>query len=453
MSLSSDSSKASFFSGLFKNRFIKKAMAAPFIRNVAVLSGGTAISQVITVLSLPVLTRLYTPESFGLYAVFNALVMIPLSAVSLQYQQAIVLPEKDEDAGNILILALFIAVGVCAMILIILLMFGRYILLFFKSVAIQPFLLLAPVGLLAAGLIQVFDFWLIRHKRYKTISIIRLFQVMITVATQLIFVVSFQVGAMGLVGGFIAGQVAALSIQTVYIWKNHGVFILRNMNIDRMKILAVKYKKFPLYSSWMLIFDRLKAAMPVFFLAKFFGSEATGFYSMTIRILYMPLRLLGRAISKVLFQRVAEEQNSGGDIGLLVEKTFRIVGLMGVLYFIGILCGSHYFGFFLGQKWSIVGAYSRMLNPAFPFILAASTMSLVLVALNKQEFGAIWQVTSIVSLAVFLYISISFASIEAFFGMLMVNYLLMYSLYMYLIFRAAGARFSRAFYFWKRERE
>lgn len=43
-----------------------------FARNVAVLAGGTAVGQAIVVLASPILTRLYTPEDFGVLAVYTS---------------------------------------------------------------------------------------------------------------------------------------------------------------------------------------------------------------------------------------------------------------------------------------------------------------------------------------------------------------------------------------------
>lgn len=43
---------------------LKKILANKFFKNVGVLAGGTAIAQAITIIILPILTRLYTPNDF-----------------------------------------------------------------------------------------------------------------------------------------------------------------------------------------------------------------------------------------------------------------------------------------------------------------------------------------------------------------------------------------------------
>jgi O-antigen/teichoic acid export membrane protein len=55
-----------------------------FARNVAVLVGGTAVGQAIVVLASPILTRLYTPEDFGVLAVYASLLGILSTVAALR---------------------------------------------------------------------------------------------------------------------------------------------------------------------------------------------------------------------------------------------------------------------------------------------------------------------------------------------------------------------------------
>ena len=81
-----------------------------FSKNVLTLVSGTAIAQIIPIAISPVLTRIYTPEEFGIYAIFTSIVIIFSVISNGRYELAIVLPEKDEDAINIFALGLIINV-------------------------------------------------------------------------------------------------------------------------------------------------------------------------------------------------------------------------------------------------------------------------------------------------------------------------------------------------------
>lgn len=72
-----------------------------FARGVSILVSGTAAAQALTVLAAPLLTRLYSPDDFGLLAVYASLLSLIMVVSSLRYKLAIRLPEDDGEAANV----------------------------------------------------------------------------------------------------------------------------------------------------------------------------------------------------------------------------------------------------------------------------------------------------------------------------------------------------------------
>ena len=66
--------------------------------SVIVLTIGTAIAQIIMIVTTPILSRLYDPEDFGLLATFSAVSGITATIVTLRYETAILIPKKDEKS-------------------------------------------------------------------------------------------------------------------------------------------------------------------------------------------------------------------------------------------------------------------------------------------------------------------------------------------------------------------
>jgi len=77
---------------------------------IITLMSGTLIAQVIMFISIPILTRLYTPTEFGLYSTFTAVITIIGSISSLKYDQAIMLPKRDKDAEALLFLSTILTI-------------------------------------------------------------------------------------------------------------------------------------------------------------------------------------------------------------------------------------------------------------------------------------------------------------------------------------------------------
>ncbi|NCC31504.1 MAG: lipopolysaccharide biosynthesis protein, partial [Chloroflexia bacterium] len=59
-----------------------------FARSVSILVGGTAGLQLLSILTAPIYTRLYTPSDFGVLAVFVGLLSLIIIIASLRYELA-----------------------------------------------------------------------------------------------------------------------------------------------------------------------------------------------------------------------------------------------------------------------------------------------------------------------------------------------------------------------------
>ena len=96
-----------------------------FSRNVLTLMTGTTIAQAIPIAISPILTRIYTPEDFGVFALFLAIISILGVVISARYEFAIILPRKDEDALHLVVLSLLIAFLLSMICLIIIIISGN----------------------------------------------------------------------------------------------------------------------------------------------------------------------------------------------------------------------------------------------------------------------------------------------------------------------------------------
>ena len=75
-----------------------------YARNVLTLMTGTTLAQAIPIAISPILTRLYSPEDFGTFGLYMAIVAIASVLVTGRYELAILLPKRDRDAMHILAL-------------------------------------------------------------------------------------------------------------------------------------------------------------------------------------------------------------------------------------------------------------------------------------------------------------------------------------------------------------
>ena len=77
-----------------------------FDRSIMVLASGTIGAQGILVLAAPFLTRIYSPEAFGVLAIYTMLLTLIVSISSLSYQLAIPISQDEEEVPNLAALSL-----------------------------------------------------------------------------------------------------------------------------------------------------------------------------------------------------------------------------------------------------------------------------------------------------------------------------------------------------------
>ena len=76
------------------------------------IAGGTIIGQGTLLVAIPFLTRLFTPNEMGLYAMFIAIAGVFAIVAALHYELVIPLPKSDLHARLITKIAIIIVVSV-----------------------------------------------------------------------------------------------------------------------------------------------------------------------------------------------------------------------------------------------------------------------------------------------------------------------------------------------------
>ena len=142
-----------------------------FVKNVLTLMTGTTIAQAIPIAVTPILTRIYTPDDFGVFALFLAITAIAGAIANGQYEQSILLPKSDDDAINLVVLGVVIATVFSLLLLVIVLFFNTNIANLLGNKELENWLFLVPLSTLLVGIYNSLNFFNIRKKEFKNVSI------------------------------------------------------------------------------------------------------------------------------------------------------------------------------------------------------------------------------------------------------------------------------------------
>lgn len=348
---------------LLKNilQFIKR----PFVRNVVTVASGTAVSQAITMVFSPLITRLYGPEAYGMLGVFMSIVGILGGVAAMTYPIAIVLPKSDADAAGLARVSIYTSMATSVLTAIVLFFFGSAILSFLKAEAISSFMYLIPAFMLIATISLVASQWLIRKKAFALTAKVTVWQNLIInmikvgmgflhpTSAALIMTNTFGVllGAVLMLLGL--RKVPARSLQTTEVVKPDS----------STWALAKRHGDFPLLRAPQVLINSVSQSLPVMMLAAFYGTSSAGFYSIALAVLGIPVALIGGSVMQVFYPRINEAIHRGEDVRTLIVKATVGLALSGALPFaVVIIAGPMLFSFVFGSEWRIAGIYAQWLS-------------------------------------------------------------------------------------------
>ncbi len=370
---------------MISNNYINKLKSNIFLKNVLIIATGTAAGQAISILAAPVITRIYTPEDYGIFTTFMAIIGVTGSFSTLRYAVAIPVAENDKLADNALRLSFFVTFSLTLLITFIIFTSGHFLLNLFSATRLSSFLWIIPIAFLGTGTYSALNFWALRKKNFKTITKAKIYQGA--------FGAGFKIGLgwiglrpVGLLIGILAQQLAGIgSLMLKLIKEEPGFF--NHFQKDEILYAAKRFKDFPLYQTWSQILLSLGPQLPVFFIAAYFGSETVGLYGLAFSMVSMPLNLLGTSISQVYFAEIAQYGKNRPDKILhlsksIIKKIF-LIGLfpLALIYIIA----PWLFGFVFGNAWIIAGDYARILILLMFSILIVSPLMQILNVFELQK--------------------------------------------------------------------
>lgn len=379
----------------------KSIILGSFFRSVSMLVGGTAFAQLLAIVATPILTRLYTPDEFGVLGVYSAFLTILIVVASLRYEVAIPLPRSNCLAVNVLGVSLICVTGITIFISFAVLLWKDYLAQLTKTPQLESYLWLLPIGVALGGVYGVFQFWAIRQKAFSRIARTRIAQSLFGTGTQVL--IGFGMGgAIGLILGQVINQVVGI-FELIRRALQDDSTTFRKINARRMRCAAVKYDRFPKFSSIEALTNAGGVHFPVLVIASFLGgSKDVGFLMVAMRIMQAPLGVMGSAISQVYYSNAVDEKRKG-TLGGFTERT--VVGLakigIGPLVFAGIVAPL-VVPIIFGEAWVRVGYLIRWMVPWFVFQYLSAPVAMAMhvtssqrAAMHLQIFGLVFRVLSI----------------------------------------------------------
>lgn len=403
-----------------------------FYKTILTLVSGATIAQIIPIAITPILTRIYTPEDFGLLALYLGIANIVANIATGRYELAILLPKKISESKSVVLLSIIITFSIGFLFFIITILFSKKLALLFGNEQLSTWLYFIPVSIILNGLHQSYYYWLNRNIKYKQMAFSKILQT----GTNSLFAIVFQMFSMGLLFAQILGRLVSTLYLLFFSWRKIPVKFLTTKK--RLKSVALKYKEFPLYDIPTALISSSNQNIPNILFNSFFSNLTGGFYYLAIKIIGLPISLISSAFLDVFKQQASEEYSKRGNAKETYVKTFKTLFLLSIIPFsIFFYYAEDIFMILFGKEWVISGKFAKILIPMVFLRFLASPLSFMFYIAKKQIYNLIGQTIILVLLLSSFIVGNYYNSEYITLYMISVGFSLFYIFYIIISYRLA----------------
>ena len=323
-----------------------------FWKSVTKLGFGNFVAQILSIFSLPFITRTYSPEEFGVYIFVISICTLLIPVATLRFETLIVLSRDQNEVEEITLASVFFSFWIsCISSFFALIYFS-----FFEKKTLNgsiAFAITLGIILFVQSVNIVYVQTLLQQKNYLSVARSSVTQNASTPFFQLIFgIYNKTYLALGI--GYSIGRL----LSTLSFYKINFVrSAIRNGLSSFKKIFSFKIGA-SRYLVGASILEVLIVFFPLIILSLLFGSVYSGYLGVAQTLTYAPLALISGAISNVML-------SSPPTLVFQRKSVIKLLLYVSVVFFLFALIMNelpeNYMGSILGKDWAEVGNVVRIL--------------------------------------------------------------------------------------------
>jgi len=346
-----------------------------------VLTTGTAVSQLIPFIVLPILQKyFYGPADFAMLAsfVYFSEMLGVIGTLKLEY--AIVGQRSPQDAREVLVTGVRITLLSSGLSFLLALVCFNWDLVHGLH-ALGSMIFLLPVVVLSMGIIQLTSYWYNARNEYTKIARGKLIQTSTGEGAKLVG------GWMGLnFSGLILGRVLGYVTLSIVQWRR---YIQQSSQVDRrhfsMREVLRRNKSFIFYTTPSVFVGALINFLYIELFLENFGSESAGMVSVAMTYVGAGLGMVAGSISQVFYGTISGIHRRTELQSLYVRFLGRLFWMSAAMTgMIWILPASWIVGV-LGPEWNDLIIYCRVISVWLGVWFISSSLSFIYLRLQRQN--------------------------------------------------------------------
>lgn len=362
------------------NEVIKKIRNSHFFISVFKVGAGQLISQILTLVSMPILSRIYSDAAYGDTALISSTSALLINLFTFGMIPAIMKPQEDEESRKVfttVILAnLILSTGLTAVYAVL----SSRIQLFEVSNSYGLALLLMWLYCVTNTAYSAMIVYSNRKQRYNKLF----FNPIIGTATNFLIAIPFGLLGFGFEGFMLTYILCDLLCCVHMMWGDFP--FSRHYHLRDFLRVFKDYKEYVLFQYPADFLRSFGNEYPTQYLGRVFPTQELGGYSMCVRVLQLPIRLIAAPISTVYFRTATEYHQEGKNLAHFTYQMVSKILLISVLpVIVFILISEPVFALVLGKTWREAGALASFLIIQYVLMFCAQTTSYCRVSIGRQK--------------------------------------------------------------------
>jgi len=394
---------------MLKDLFKSLITKGSYTQDIAIIGIGKILIALIGFIFIPILARIYSPEAFGLFSIYNTTVSILVLLASLSYPSAFVIQKNENDFYRLLILSSSLLLIITSFLFLIVLFLNNYLIRVFEINSNSIIFYLIPLGVLINGIIVILSQTNIRRKNYVLSSSVDVTCHFIIRIINLVFGIITKGNPYGLILGNQIGNSLAHSYNFIINIKTELKGILENANSKNIIPILKKFRNYPYFILPGQLLNILKIQGSIYFIGAGFGQSILGAYSMSMNLLNIPIQIAGNSVSSVYLKTATEYyHNNAEKLSRFTYKTANSLFLISFIPFsILLVLGKEILVILLGEIWQDAGIFASILSPYFFYLIIFSPLTTLFQIYGREKtlltFNLFTLIFNILSLSIGLY--------------------------------------------------
>lgn len=372
------------------------------IKNISTILSGSIVAQLIMLVTMPILSRLYDAEVFGKYQIYISTLSVLLMASTLRYEVALLLSKSDRNFFYLLKVVFFLCLVISIIFLFAFWLSKNFIVVEFPDLA-EVFYIL-PFAMFFGGIYQATTYLPIKKRNYTLSTSAKIVQSLTYAVSSIILAFSPI-----LLVGMMVSDIISKIVSSWWILKENLKLMLK-LKISKKKIKYILYKnrEYPLITFPGTLLSSISMVMMPILLFNKFDMEAVGQYALFDRFILFPIGMIAAAVSQVYTGDFSEKIRLGHtNLTAIFRKTILWLSLVAlppatILFF----NADWIIPIIFGKQWGLAGQLCAVAIPIAFITFVVSPVNMVLIICNKQKLQFSWELLrfiSIITLFTYLY--------------------------------------------------